>query len=397
MKRGKLTSRFVATVTEPGRFGDGRGGFGLSLLVKETAAGWLSKSWAQRIRVGGRETNIGLGSYPVVTLARARAKALGNARTIEAGGDPRERDGTPTFAQAADKVIALHSETWKHQSRSEGIWRASLRDYVYPKIGTKTVDQVTTADVLSILSPIWNSKRDTAKKVRQRIGAIMKWAIAQNYRPDNPAGDAIGEALPKNGYKPEPYPAIPYNQVAEVISQIRKSNAYRSTSLAFEFLVHTAARSGEVRGATWAEIDLENATWTIPSDRMKRKREHRVPLSGRALAILREASEYRDSTGLVFPSVRGKMLSDATIGKLLKDRSIPAVPHGFRTSFRTWAAERTNVAREVAEEALSHVNADRVEAAYQRSDLFERRRELMETWARYLEGASAKVVAIHQK
>ena len=194
----RLSAAFVKTVKRPGRYGDGRGGHGLSLLVKPTTTGRLSKTWAQRLQISGRAVNIGLGSYPVVMLAEARRKALANRRTVALGGDPRG-GGIPTFAEAVDKVIVIHRDSWRPGSKSEAQWRASLRDYAARRLGDKRVDQITTSDVLAVLVPVWSAKRETARRVRQRIGAVMKWAVAEGYREDNPAGDAIGAALPRHG------------------------------------------------------------------------------------------------------------------------------------------------------------------------------------------------------
>ena len=392
MKRPKrLSATFVNTVNVPGRYGDGRGGHGLSLLVKPATHGGFSKSWAQRIRLDGRAANVGLGAYPVVTLARARQKALANARIVSEGRDPRDRTGrAPTFEQAVETIIEIHAENWKDGGKSAAQWRASLRDYAVPKIGAKRVDRMTTADVMEVLLPIWSTKRETARRVRQRIGAVMKWAVAQGYREDNPAGDAISAALPKNSVRRQHQKALPHAQVGEALARVRASRAHRATAFAFEFLVLTACRSGEVRGARWVEVDEAAVTWTVPPARMKAKLEHRVPLSGRAVAVLDEAREIADRSGLVFPSPTGRVLSDSTLSKLLRELGIGAVPHGFRSSFRDWAAERTDVPREVCELALAHVNSDRVEAAYRRSDLFDRRRELMAEWADYLAQASAR-------
>ena len=380
----RLSASFVKTVNVPGRYGDGRGGHGLSLLVKPMRAGGFSKSWSQRILINGRPTNVGLGAYPIVTLAEARRAVIANRRAIAQGHDPRA-GGVPTFEEAADKVIAIHETTWKDGARSAAIWRSSLRDYVMPQLGRKTVDQITTADVMAVLVPIWGTKRETARRVRQRIGAVMKWSVAHRYRQDNPAGDAIAEALPRDGTSAKTHHrALPHSEVGAAVEKIRASGAYRATVLAFEFLVLTASRSGEVRGARWAEFDCESATWTVPADRMKMARPHRVPLAPRAIEILEEARELSDDTDLVFPSPTGRMLSDSTISKLVRENRIGCVPHGMRSSFRDWAAECSDAPREVCELALAHVNNDRVEAAYRRSDLFEKRRELMEDWSEYL-------------
>ena len=213
----------------------------------------------------------------------------------------------------------------------------------------------------------------------------MKWAVAQGYRADNPAGDAISAALPSAAVHREHHKALPHAEVGAALGRIRRSGAYRGTVLGFEFLVLTAARSGEVRGALWDEIEREHAIWTVPGGRMKAGREHSVPLSDRALAVLEEARrELPDGSGLVFPSPTGKPPSHQNMPNLARELALGAVPHGFRSSFRDWVAECTEAPREVCELALAHVNNDRVEAAYRRSDLFERRRTLMRQWADYL-------------
>ena len=223
MRRPKrLSATFVKTISIPGRYGDGRGGFGLSLLVKPSSVGGLAKSWAQRVRIGGRPNNLGLGSYPLVTLAEARAKALQNARAIAQGRDPRT-GGIPTFADAAERVIALHEPTWRNGARSAEIWRSSLRTYAFPKLGKLTVDKITTAHVLAVLVPHWTEKRETMRRVRQRIGAIMKWSVAEGYREDNPAGDAIAAALPKNGQHKQHQRALPHGEVAAALRTVRES------------------------------------------------------------------------------------------------------------------------------------------------------------------------------
>ena len=382
----RLSARFVATVREPGRYGDGRGSGGLSLLVRRTTGGDLTKSWAQRIIVDGRARNLGLGTWPHVSLAEAREKCVLN-RVARRRGDlvlaGRKRT-VPTFAEAVKRVIAIHAAGWRDGGRSERQWRASLRDYAMWRLGEMPVNRIGTADVMAVLLPIWAGKRETARRVRQRISAVMRWAVAQGYREDNPAGDAIGAALPKTGGRTRHQPALPYPEVRGAMERVRASRAYPTTVLAFEFLVLTACRSGEVRGARWDEMDLDAGEWRIPAERMKANREHRVPLSTGALAVLREARSVENGSDLVFPSVRGRRLSDATISKMVRELGIGAVPHGFRSSFRDWAAECSDAPREVCELALAHVNSDRVEAAYRRTDLFERRRELMEKWASFL-------------
>ncbi len=387
----RLSARFVTTIEQPGRYGDGRGSGGLSLLVKHTARGHLAKSWAQRISIDSRQRNLGLGSWPHVSLAEAREKCALNLAARRRGELVTGRKRTvPTFEEAVEKVIAMHRAGWKDGSKSEKDWRATLRDYAVPKLGGRPVNRINTADVMAVLLPIWNEKRVTARRVRQRISTVMRWAVAQGYREDNPAGEAIGAALPKNGVRPQHLAALPYAEVAGALAQVRGSGAYRATVLAFEFLVLTACRSGEVRGARWKEMDLAGREWRIPAKRMKTGREHRVPLSEGALAVLPEAQALADGSGVVFPSARGRPLSGFAIVKLVRDLGIGAVPHGFRSSFRDWAAECTDAPREVCELALAHVNSDRVEAAYRRTDLFERRRTLMEQWAAFLAGTGGK-------
>ena len=272
----RLCATFVRTVNVPGRYGDGYGGLGLSLRVTPRKSGGLSKTWAQAISPNGTKTSLGLGSYPVITLAMARERALANARAIAEGRDPRRRmRQVPTFAQANETVIAIYAEHWKSE-RTRGQWRASMRDYVLPRLARKRIDAVTTADVMAVLLPIWSTKRVTAGRVRQRIGAVMKWAVAQGYRPDNPAGDAISAALPKAAVRKQHMRALPHAEVGAALQRVKGSGAWRGTMLALEFLVLTAARSGEVRNARWEQLDRDGAVWTIPAERMKAGREHRV-------------------------------------------------------------------------------------------------------------------------
>ena len=342
----------------------------------------MSKSWSQRVRLNGRPTYLGLGSFPLVTLGEARLAALENARTIRKGIDPRS-DGIPTFAKASEQVIQLHEPNWKNGARSAEIWRSSLRRYVCPRIGRKPIDKVTAADLMSCLLPIWNEKRETARRLKQRIGAVLKWSIAQGYREDNPA-DAISQALPRDGAIRKHQRAVHHSKVAGAIAAVHASGAFVSTRMALEFLVLTAARSGEVRGARWREIDMDAAVWTVPAQRMKAKKPHRVPLCGRAIEILSKAAEVHGGRGLVFPSVREKVMSDNTLSKILRERGVDSTVHGMRSSFRDWCAE-TGQRREDAEAALAHVVGG-VEGSYFRSDLFERRRKLMAEWADYLAG-----------
>ena len=281
----------------------------------------------------------------------------------------------------------MHEPTWR-SPKSGPQWRASLETYVYPSVGPLPVSEITPGHVMGVLEPIWNSRRETARRVKQRISAICRWAVAQGYRADDPAGIVIDAALPRNGVAPRHMPALPYDEVAGCIAKVKASRrASLSSKLALEFLILTAARSAEVRKASWEEVDMEELMWTLPAGRMKANREHRVPLSKRALEILHEAAELSDGSGLIFPGMRpGRPLSENTHAKMLRELGFDAVTHGFRSSFRDYAAEQTHTPHAVMEAALAHTIKDKSEAAYARSDLFEKRRGPMESWAEYLAG-----------
>ena len=397
MAAHQLNPTFVRTCKHSGRtrgaerHGDG-GGLGLMLNVRPSG----SKSWVQFITIRGKRRSMGLGSYPQVSLAEARQMAAENRQIAREDGDPRRhRRQPPRFHEAAAELIEMLEPGWT-SPLSKAHWESSLKTYAFPTIGDMRIDRIKTADVLAALRPIWGTKRETASRVRQRISAVMKWAVANDYRLDNPAGDAVLTALPRKRPPVQHYRALPYAEVAGAIATVRATGAWIATKLAFEFLVLAAARSGEVRGATWAEIDLDAATWTVPAERMKARVEHRVPLSGRALEVLAEARKIVEppllralhNTPLVFPSPRGKVLSDMTLSKLLKENGIAAVPHGFRSSFRDWAAETTNTPHSIMEAALAHQIPSSTVRAYARSDLFDKRRNLMRQWADYLGGAN---------
>ena len=382
MATGKpLTAAFVKSVIRPGRYGDGRGGLGVSLLVRAMSNGRRSKTWSQRLILGGRPVMIGLGSYPVVGLADARAKALRNAREREAGRDPRSPP-MPTFSEAAERYIALRQGEWRDGGRTEQSWRASLRDHAAPLAGIKVSD-IQTAHVLAILMPIWIVKADTARRIKQRVSSVMQWCVAQNYRTDDPAGPAVSAALPSNNGKAAHLKALPHGDVADALAKVDASAAWVGTKRAIRFIALTACRSGEARGCTWDEFDLAGKMWTIPAERMKTKVEHRVPLSDAAMVVLREAQAEADGP-LVFPGARGKQQADSNLSGLLRDLGIDGTIHGLRASFRNWCAE-SGKPREVAESALAHT-VKGVEAAYFRSDLYKLRRKLMEEWAKYLTG-----------
>ncbi len=374
-----LSPAFVRNVSEAGRYCDGNG---LYLDVRPTG----SRGWIQRITIRGRRTELGLGGYPLVSLKEAREKAFANRKVAREGGDPlsdKRRSGSmPTFEETAQRVWKQLRPGWR-STRHAQVWLNSLKRHVFPRVGEMPVSEVTSADVIGILAPIWHEKPALARKLRQRMRAVMEWAVAMGLRPDNPC-DRIGPVLGTQADRTQHLAALPHRDVASAIETVRASNGRAAVKLAFEFLVLTATRSSEVRGAVWTEIDLAEGVWTIPAPRTKGNREHRVPLSRRALKILEETSRLGRGGRLVFPGVRGAPLGRTAIWYLLKAVQIEAVPHGFRSSFRDWAAEETDHPREVAEAALAHKVRNQVEAAYRRTDLFERRCRLMEDWAAYL-------------
>ena len=389
----RLNPAFCRTVKRPGKYGDGRG---LMLVVKASGA----KSWVQRIVIRGKSHDLGLGSFDLVGLADAREAAWNNQKIARAGGDPlalKRVKAAPTLAEAIEAVIELQAASWRDGGRNVQQWRNSLGRHVIPKLGTKRIDAITPGDVLAVLMPLYKDKPDTARRLRQRISAVMKWAIAHEYISNNPAGDAIKVALPKKSVDRKHHKALPYSEIGAAIETIRGSAAQEMAKLALELLILTAARSGEVRKARWDEIDLDAAVWTIPADHTKRNREHRVPLSSRALEVLNAAANMgEDRTGLIFRNTQGRELLSTALNRALIHCGIDAVPHGFRSSFRDWGSERTNTPSAVMEAALAHENRNRVEAAYARSDLFEKRRKLMDAWAAYIgETREAKVVPIH--
>ena len=376
-----LTPAFVRNVSQAGRYCDGQG---LYLDVRPSG----SRGWIQRLTIRGRRTELGLGGFPLVSLKEAREKAFANRKLARDGGDllaeKRRAESMPTFAEAARQVWNQLRPGWRSPQHAQ-LWLSSLERYAVPRIGKMPISEVTSADVIGILAPIWHDMPPTARKLRQRIRAVMEWAVAMDLRPDNPC-DRIGPVLGTQGGRVRHMRALPHREVASAIETVRASNARPVVKLAFEFLVLTAVRSGEVRGAAWAEIERDAGVWTIPALRTKGNREHRVPLCGRALQILEEARMLGRGSPLVFPGVRGKPFASTALSELLGELKIAAVPHGFRSSFRDWAAEETDHPREVAEAALAHKVRNQIEAAYRRTDLFERRRRLMDDWARYLAG-----------
>ncbi len=344
----------------------------------------------QRLVIRSRRRELGLGGFPLVPLKDARSAALANRRLARAGGDPlaekRRLKSMPTFAAAAEAVLAQMRPGWRNPKHGKD-WLSSMERLAFPRLGRLPVSEVTSADVVETLRKVWHERPATARRVRQRISTVMEWAVALNYRDDNPCS-RIGPILGPQQALVRHMPALPHRDVAATVETVRASGAAPVVKLAFEFLVLTAARSGEVRGAEWTEIDTEEHVWTVPATRTKAKREHRVPLTRRAEQVLDAARTLSNGNALVFPSPRGKRFNDMALSGLLRTLEVPAVPHGFRSTFRDWAAEETNHPREVVEAALAHVVQNKVEAAYARSDLFERRRRLMDDWSAYVAGSA---------
>ena len=378
-----LSAAFVRTVNKPGRYGDGRGGYGLSLLVRATRNGRLSKTWSQRLYISGKPAMVGLGNYPIVTLAEARAKCVENRRAVEQGRDLRSPQ-VPTVAEALEKAIEARQQHWRNP-RTAKAWRSSVHNHA-AAIVDRRVDQVSTADVLAVLNPVWTAKPELGRKLRQRLSMVFKWAVAANHIATNPAGEALAGVLPRHASNGGHFDSLPASEVPTALATIDASGAFWSTKAAIWMLALTATRSSEVRGMRWDEID--GNVWTIPADRTKTARPQRVPLSSAALAVLEQARTLShnsgDDSGYVFPNRHGRQTTVEALSKLCRDRGLAMTPHGLRSSFRSWCAEQS-IPREVAEMSLGHAVRG-VEGAYQRSDLLEQRREVMEQWGQYLRG-----------
>ena len=361
----RLTAVKVKNLKLPGRHGDG------DSLYLNVAPG-RSKSWVRRLSIDGKRRGLGLGGYPAVSLAEARDQTVANRRAVREGRgpvSPRKSSsqtaktaaptpalGIPTFLEAATIVHALNSAKWE-SGRTRNNWRQTAERYIFPAIGDMLVDRIGRIEILEILTPLWTTKPETARRIRLIIKTVMAWTMAFGYINVNPAGEVIDAALPAMPKVREHFKALPYPDVSAAIEAVEATTSFRSTKLAFKFLVLTAARSGEVRGATWNEIDFENALWTIPAARMKVRREHRVPLSTGAIEVLRKAQELSiDGGPYIFPNdlTPSKSLSDNALSYMLRWVGIPAVVHGFRSSFRDWAAENTDASFAVMELALAH-------------------------------------------
>ena len=389
----KLSHTYVQSLDEPGRYGDGRGGFGLRLLVKPTSNGRWSKTWSQRIRIGGAIKTLGLGAFPLVTLAKARDKALDNARRVSEGEDIRApRRKTPTVDEAFEKVIALRSPGWRGKHVA---YQWSLSQRYCKSIGSKPISDVTQSEVLNILAPLWHTKNETANDVRAHLSAVMKWAITEEYRGNDPAASHITRNFGKTTTPVVHQPSLEHGDVGRNLTLIRDANAWWARKDCLLFLALTCVRNSEAREATWDEINLETATWTIPATRMKGKIMHRVPLSTQAIEILLHAkAKGNGSQDKVFPPRRSKeFMSAGQLPELMTKLEIPAVPHGFRSSFSNWAAEQTHIPEPAAEMVLAHVPSEAVKKAYRTSDFFKNRKPVMQEWADYLTKTMGPVIS----
>lgn len=401
----ELSAIRVARLTRPGLYAVGVVP-GLHLQVLPSGA----RSWVLRVQIGSRRRDMGLGGYPAVSLAQAREDARAARAKVREGIDPieerkaaqralRDRQATPTFRECAQRYMAAKAVEFRNPKHAAQ-WRSTLATYAYPVIGDLAVDQVELQHVIDVLTrdDLWMTRTETASRLRGRIEAVLGWATVSGYRGgDNPARwkGHLDKALPapRKIQSRTHFAALPYTDLPDFMAKLRQREG--TAARALEFAILTAARSGEVRGATWGEIDLDAGIWTVPGQRMKAGKEHRVPLTDAALGVLR-AQGPKAPDAIVFPAPKGGALSDMTLTAVLRRMKVDATVHGFRSSFRDWAADQTSFPREVAEQALAHT-LQGVEAAYRRSDLFEKRRNLMDAWASYCTPGSAKVTPIKRR
>ena len=397
----------VSRLTEPGLHAVG----GVAGLALQVAPGG-SRSWVLRYRIGDKRRDMGLGGYPDVTLAGAHKKAREAREKLDAGIDPVEAKHSAksalqaavlaslTFEECAAKYIAMKSPEWKNAKHAQQ-WNNTLAQHAFPIIGKLMVRDVELPQIKAVLEPIWSTTNETASRLRGRIETVLDWATVSGYRTGlNPARwrghlDKVLTA-PAKTTKRGHHEAIPVGDLGAFMVKLRAADGMGA--LALEFTILTAARSGEVRGATWAEIDTDAAVWIVPADRMKAGKEHRVPLSDAALSLL-AGLPCMAGTELLFPAPRGGLLSDMTLTAVMRRMGLQAVPHGFRSTFRDWCSERTSYPRDVAEMALAHAIGDKVEAAYRRGDLFDKRQRMMAEWAAFcatVEPARGEVVPIRK-
>ena len=385
----KLTATAVkAALGKPGRHSDGDG---LILAVGTGGSG----SWMVRVQKDGKRRDIGLGSASKVTLSEARTRAAAARAQVEAGLDPvaqrRKAAGIPTFREAAAQVHAEHKKGWKN-GKHQNQWLRTLEVYAFPTLGDRLVSEIDGPAVRDVLADIWTDKPETARRVRQRIGAVLDWAYSKGHRESEAPMRSLSKGLPRQPKKNGHHAAMPYADVPTFLDRLRERGSWGR--LALEAAILTAARSGEIRGATWSEVDLGKALWTVPAERMKAGKEHVVPLSSAALRIFQRAHELRtEGCPFVFHGAkRDKPMSDMTLVKVLRDMGESVTAHGFRSSFRDWVSEETQFSGDLAEAALAHAIPNKVEAAYRRGNLLEKRRGLMEAWGKFCAGEGASVV-----
>ena len=375
---GTLTAKLVASFKPQAKNRRHNDGDGLSLVVRPNG----SKAWQVRIVENGRKTDRGIGSYPEVKLAEARRKAQEIRADVSASRELQAPiSHVPTFAQVAELYLKANAPTWRHH-KTEADMRTRFENSAYPAFGNTPVDCIRRSDVMGLLETEWTAKPAASRKLKQALSRAFVYALARDWVTANPVDAAVSQALPKTPATRENFRSLPYQQVADALRQVDGSTAGPSVKLCFRWLILTASRSGEARNARWQDIDLQGRTWTVPGDMMKSGREHRVPLSIQAVAVLKEAMALMDGSGLVFPGLNGP-LSDMTLTKLLRGNGLAAkaTVHGFRTTFKTWCMETTDTPWAVGEAALAHTLGNSTEQAYARTDLFERRRDLMQAWA----------------
>ncbi len=379
-----LTDRSIKN-KKTGTYEDGSG---LRLRVTKTGA----KTWVLRIVVRRRRRDMGLGGYPTVGLKEARTLAQYYRKIARDGGDPFVDRGktkriVPTFKEAALACFEENKPTWKNDKHTAQ-WINTLQNYVFPVLGSLPVDSIQSGEIKKTIDPIWLTRQETARRILQRIKTVLLWAKGNSYRTDSPGEEieSVRKSLPKQKEKVKHFASLPHKHVKQFILSMKQSNAEAVSKLAFEYLLLTAVRTKEVLDATWDEIDEKEQVWTIPEKRMKAGKEHRVPLSSQAVRVLEQMKVNGKNDGnYVFANDSKKRhLSNMVFAMILRRMDVKATAHGFRSSFRDWCSECTNAPREVAEAALAHAVRDQVEAAYRRTDLFDKRRELMQQWADYI-------------
>lgn len=396
-KSQQLTVKAIEGISAPGRYPDGGG---LYLVADNKSA----KRWLLRIMVQGKRCDLGLGSYPVVGLSEARDFARDYVREARSGNDPRitlrnRVNSTPDFETVARDYHEQHKGRWKNLKHQQQ-WINTLEYYAFPTIGKRPIDQITTPEVVAVLSPIWFEKHETARRLKQRIATVFDDAKGRgNFAGENPVtGVSASLKTDKRLSRPKHFAAMDYRDLPGFIAWLRGDDVPAMSRLALEFTILTAARTGEVINARWGEINEEKALWTIPADRIKTGKEHRVPLSNRVIEILATVKPITETRGWLFEGQRpGKPMSNMAMLKLLERMQVPVTVHGFRSTFRDWCAETTGFPHAAIEKCLAHEVANAVERAYARSDLLDKRREIMAAWAAYAQSAldrDANVVSI---